>query len=276
MLRQHPDVFMCRGEVHFFDKRHNFAKGLDWYRSFFEAATDESAIGEKTPDYFWTNGFGPEEDHIPHVHELVHRTLPHARLIVLLRNPVERAISAVNHLKRHRFIAPRHRIDRLLVGDKREVVRPFGVLDKGFYHRHLKAYCSLYDRSQLLVLIFEEDVLEKPRKGLRKVCRFLNVDASFRFENVRRRVNDNRASPVALALRYYLGLSETKAGRWERRLRRRLPGLPSTLGRPRDETVSALYRFYQPTNKKLFEWLGRKVGAWKRARTAHRASSLAT
>lgn len=272
-LRQHPEVFIVRGEVHFFDKQYNYAKGLDWYRSFFEAATGQSAIGEKTPDYFWTNGRGSEQGHLPQAHELLYKALPEARLIVLLRNPVERAISAVNHLKRHCFISPLPGIDRLLLGDKREVVRPFGVIDKGFYCRHLEAYCSLYDRSQILVMIYEEDVLEEPKRGLEKVCRFLDIDPGFRFQNVHARINGNPASPVSLLLRYHLRVPEPSAGRWGHRLTRLIPGLPPRLGRPREETIRKLYRIYASENQRLYGWLGREIPAWEEAYRRYRRAA---
>src|SRR5262249_40448697 len=55
-LRNHPEVFLVRGEIHFFDKDFNFARGRDWYESQFAAATTHRAIGEKTPEYLWANG----------------------------------------------------------------------------------------------------------------------------------------------------------------------------------------------------------------------------
>lgn len=262
-LRQHPEVFIRRGEVHFFDKKYNYAKGLDWYLSLFKATTGQSAVGEKTPDYLWTNGNGPDEGHLPQVHKLLHQAVPGARLIVLLRNPVERAISAVNHLKRHCCISPLPGIDRLLVGNKQEVVRPFGVLNKGFYYRHIKAYCSLFDRSQLLVLIYEEDVVAEPRKGLKKVCRFLDIDPGFNFQDVHVKVNNNLACPVSLQLQYHLGMEKQSAKRWTHRLRRLFPGLPSKLSRPRVETIKQLQRLYASENERLNEWLGREIPFWK-------------
>ena len=50
-LRQHPDVYMPRNELHYFDKNDNFKKGERWYLNNFKSAAKHQIIGEKTPDY---------------------------------------------------------------------------------------------------------------------------------------------------------------------------------------------------------------------------------
>jgi hypothetical protein len=168
-LRRHPEVFLAPREVHYFDKDFNYAKGLGWYEKRFKRAGDKKAVGEKTADYLWANGRGVE-GHMPHVHRNVHETLSDARLVVVVRNPVERAISAVNHIVRTGRVSPFIHIDDLLLGDKRVLVEGHGVIDCGRYHRQIAAYLELFDRSQLLILVFEEDVVADPASGLRKVC----------------------------------------------------------------------------------------------------------
>src|SRR5688572_14326389 len=81
-LQAHPDVFVASGkEVHFFDRR--YGRGLDWYRSRFAGVTTERVVGEATPAYMY------DENAIARIaHDL-----PDARLIVVLRNPVDRAYS---------------------------------------------------------------------------------------------------------------------------------------------------------------------------------------
>ena len=89
LLAQHPDVFLpAVKEVHYFSL--NFAAGQDWYGSQFAAARPEQHCGEITPYYI----FHPE------VPRRAHALLPKARLIVLLRDPVERALSQYFHSRR--------------------------------------------------------------------------------------------------------------------------------------------------------------------------------
>lgn len=109
-LEKHPEVYLPKKEIHYFDKEFNYAKGLDWYKSHFDSVTTETAIGEKTPEYLWANGAG-WEDHLSNVHKNLFETLPNARLIITLRNPVDRAISALHHIIRSGRISPLHDIN---------------------------------------------------------------------------------------------------------------------------------------------------------------------
>lgn len=254
LLRQHPEVFLAPGEVHFFDKAERYRLGLDWYASHFAAAGKARAVGEKTPDYLWAGGRGAE-GHLPDVHRNLHRALPRAKLVVVLRDPVERAISAVNHILRSGRVSPRHRIDDLLLGSQRHRVEGHGVIDCGRYGRALEAYYALFDRRQVLVLIFEEDVVASPERGLRRTCEFLGVDPSHRFEEVERPRHATRVSRLGLALRYYAPPLRPLLRRVER-------VLPASTLRPKPRTVEALRELYAPENERLFALLGRRVEAW--------------
>lgn len=99
-------------------------------------------------------------------------TLPHAKLIISLRNPVERAISAVHHIIRSGRISPLHSVDDLLVGKKHYLVEGHGVIDKGRYYRQIKAYSEYFDQTQMLILIFEKDIVQNPSLGLKKCAIF--------------------------------------------------------------------------------------------------------
>jgi hypothetical protein len=84
-LSQHPEVFVTMQvkELHFFDT--NFDRGLDWYRQQFSGADAAAAkaAGEATPTYMY------DETAMSRMAE----TVPDARLIAILRNPVDRAYS---------------------------------------------------------------------------------------------------------------------------------------------------------------------------------------
>jgi len=124
MLGQHPEVFMASPkELHYFDLIENHDRGPDWYRSFFDGATHEKAIGEATPymlstpppdldDYVVDLGDPPVNiAPIPGVREdipgLVHREYPNLQLVAFLRNPVTRAISGYQHHVNRRRMSPR-------------------------------------------------------------------------------------------------------------------------------------------------------------------------
>lgn len=254
-LRQHPDVFIPRGEIHYFDKEFNLTKGIEWYREKFREAAGAIAVGDKTPDYLWTDGCGVE-GYMPGAHQRLHRTIPQARLVILLRNPVERAISAVNHIIRTGRISPLHKIDDLLVGKKSHLVEGHGIIDKGRYHRQLQAYRECFASSQMLVLIFEEDVVANATGGLSKVCPFIGVDPSFEFVIDDRKINAFNRSQVGLTVEYYLPFLKRLSRRMERHL-------PARKAYPSESAVRKLYGIYEQDNEKLFEFLGRRVHAWE-------------
>src|SRR5215831_5400325 len=103
-LVSQPGLFMFPKEIHFFDVPARYARGMEWYLGHFDAAPAGVVVGEKTPDYFWTNG--PAHHGPAGIPERMHKSLPDARLIAVLRDPVMRAVSQLNHLIRARVLSP--------------------------------------------------------------------------------------------------------------------------------------------------------------------------
>jgi len=256
MLGQHPDIYMYPKEIHFFDKGFNWEKGVAWYENHFTQTNGAKFIGEKTPDYLWANGKGAE-DHLPDVHVNIHRTLENPKLIVILRDPVHRAVSAANHIIRSGRISPLNSLDELLIGGKRHLLDPHGVIDYGFYRKQLEAYYNYFDSSKILILIYEEDVVLNPEAGLKKVCNFLGADDSYHFSEMGKYVNVGNGSKPWLAINYYLPSIGKKIRFLDHFLK------PFKL-RPQEETIKKLYNIYDKENKELFELIGRGIDSWKR------------
>jgi hypothetical protein len=141
------------------------------YLSLFEQAELEKAVGESSVVYLYSET-APER---------IHRRIPDARLIVMLRNPVERAFS---HFLDHR----RH--GREPVADFQEAIalensrsrdrwewswRYVGI---GYYARQLRRYLSFFDRDQMSIHLYE-DFRERPEVVLNDLYRFLGVDHNF-------------------------------------------------------------------------------------------------
>ena len=88
-LKQHPDVFVPDIEPHFFTRDHD--RGWGWYRSLFpDAKRDGELWGEKTADYLAK----------PEAARRIAQEYPDAKLIVQLRNPIDRAYSDYKMLYR--------------------------------------------------------------------------------------------------------------------------------------------------------------------------------
>lgn len=169
-----------RKELQYFSNARNFAKGVDEYLGHFTDATlRHRAIGESTPNYLWTAA--ELEEHWGGVHaddpafragtpERVSATLgTDIRLVVLLRDPVDRAISAFYHHLRARGGG---RIDPGLAFE--ENARRYGILTMGFYAAHLEQWLESFPAERFLVLI-QEEMQRAPSSAITAVHRHLGV-----------------------------------------------------------------------------------------------------
>ena len=162
MLR-HPDIKgSLTKEVHFFDG--NFDKGVDWYSGMFSRSFADTKVirGEASPAYIFH----------PAAVRRIAETLPDPRLIVVLRDPVQRALSHYKHERRLGF-EPSTSFEEALALEESRVADEFDRLSdgslgssfaaghysytrRGLYADQLKRAAGLIGRERLLVLISEE------------------------------------------------------------------------------------------------------------------------
>lgn len=170
-LRQHPAIYLPtrRKELHFFDQY--YERGLPWYETFFDEAEPGQRIGEITPKYLFD----------PDAPGRIATDLPQARMIAILRHPVDRA---------HSQYALAVRDD----GETRsfsDYVAAFpDALERGCYAAQLARYFDRFPRRQILVLLFEE-VMAGPEDALRTIAEFLDVDPAGLPATEARRVNES-------------------------------------------------------------------------------------
>ncbi|MES1992363.1 MAG: sulfotransferase domain-containing protein [Pseudomonadota bacterium] len=255
-LAMHPQIHLPPHELHFFDKSKRFSRGCDWYEAQFAPAPGVRAVGEKTPDYLWSEGRGGE-DHTPGIAARIHGLYPDLRLICVLRDPVSRAVSAARHLIQTGRVAPDTRLDDLLLGTKAALAAPHGVLEQGCYARHLEAFHAYFAVERMCIIFYEDELSVDPLRVLREVSAFLGVDDDYRFVHWQHRANEHTGSQLGLRLSYHVPLLRP----WVRRLDRRW-GRPY---RPRvsEATLARLRTFYGPENVRLFDLLGRSAPSWQ-------------
>jgi len=92
---------------------------------------------------------------------------PDLRLILSLRDPAQRALSAWGHYLAHGELEPRLPF--------REAARYGGIIDMGFYGRHLERWLQHFPLQQFLVLSLERDIQRDPRGTLERCETFLGV-----------------------------------------------------------------------------------------------------
>lgn len=152
LLAQHPAVFMPRTpqELHFFDFEENYAKGLDWYSRFFEDASSADAIGQTSPQYLF----------LPQVPQRMRDNIPNAKLIFILRDPVDRAYSHYWHQVRkgRESLSFERAIEeeakRTAEGFKN--LCRFSYTARGFFARQVARFCDVFDRDQILLIRTED------------------------------------------------------------------------------------------------------------------------
>ena len=139
-LRDHPQVFIAHSkELKFFTSRTRWGFGPGWYAWQCSDADGAVAIGEASPSYTRY----PQRRGVP---ERVARVLPDARLVYLIRHPIERMRS--HYL--HRVLQGRGRapLDEAVLSDP-------GYLDTSRYAMQIKQYLEWFSSAQLLVITAE-------------------------------------------------------------------------------------------------------------------------
>lgn len=174
-------------ELHFFDKK--FHKGSSWYRAHFPTAFQKYVFEHTHKQPFVTGEASASYMFHPHVPRRVAQVLPDAKLIVLLRNPVDRAYSQY-HLEvelQRETLSFEEAIEReeeriskerdRLLADERYVsfdYSRYSYLARGIYADQLRTWTSLFPREQFLILK-SEDFYADPVAILEQASAFLHL-----------------------------------------------------------------------------------------------------
>lgn len=245
-LGEHPAVFVpFKKEIHYFDS--HYERGQSFYESFFDDADDAIAVGEATPAYL----------HKPEVASRIRSMLPDAKLIVSLRNPVERVYSRY-WKSRGRFTENENLSFEEKLAQKPEFI------SEGYYVDHLQRYLDLFPRDQVLLLFFD-DLSSNPSQFMADIYRFIGVDEDFRSELIDHQINAGAAQKLLVRNRFaywagrgfrYLGIHGT-ARRLEQANSAKLPDMAM-------ETRRRLIDTYAEKNNRLAELAGRDLSHWNR------------
>lgn len=179
-LFQHPDINPPRTkEIHYFDSP-EFGLGPAWYRAHFPRVGMAGITGEASPYYLCH----------PHVPRRVHELTPGVRLIVLLRDPVERALSHYHHQVRHgreplSFAEAIEAEPSRLAGEYERMMSDesyysesfwgFSYVTRGLYAQQLKRWTPYFPIDSMLILDSHE-FFSSPRAAHLKTLEFLGLD----------------------------------------------------------------------------------------------------
>ncbi len=168
-------------EIHFFNR--NFSQSIDWYKKQLTRGTAAGKLvsGEATPYYIFH----------PLVPDRVYKLFPNVKLIVLLRNPVDRAWSHYHHEVRRGFeqlsfeeaiaieVDRLHgEIDKMLADETYHSFnhQHYSYLSRGIYVDQLKIWMGIFPRKQFLILK-SEDFYANPATSIAQVLGFLGLPA---------------------------------------------------------------------------------------------------
>jgi hypothetical protein len=186
-LGRHPNVVpSLRKEVDYFT--FEYWRGEDWYRAHFPLGMRRSLADrrgrpmvtfEATPDYLFD----------PRAPQRAHELVPEAKLIALLRDPAQRAVSQYHHNRRLDH-EPLPLLDALRAEDERlegELerleadpryralpLRRHSYVQRGLYAEQLERWLHVYPRTQLLAVKFES-LIADPVKTLATIQDFVGI-----------------------------------------------------------------------------------------------------
>ncbi|XP_015520851.1 heparan sulfate glucosamine 3-O-sulfotransferase 6 [Neodiprion pinetum] len=160
-LRLHPDIRAAGSEVHFFDR--HYSKGFHWYRHRMPPTLEGQVTMEKTPSYFI-------REEVP---RRVQHMNPGTKLIVVVRDPVTRAISDYTQVKSKRVKMPRFE-ELAFLNDSQVVDTSWGPLKIGVYAKHLEHWLLYFPLSQLL-FVSGERLIADPVAEIARVQDFLGL-----------------------------------------------------------------------------------------------------
>ncbi|MEX2275788.1 MAG: sulfotransferase domain-containing protein [Actinomycetota bacterium] len=237
-LVEHPNVarvVMGKG-VHYFDE--NYGRGLDWYRGHFPTRSTAKRVHRRTKSPLVTGEGAPYYLLHPAVPGRVAQTLPQVRIVVMLRDPVERAYSQYQHEKARGYEslaftdaleAEAERLagerERLLADPASESLsfQHHSYATRGLYLDQLLTWAEHVPAARTLILGSEEFFAE-PDTGYGRTLEFL-------------------------------GLSPRSLGTYGKHNARRYDDMPPA-------ALERLIEQYREPNRRLFEYLGREF-AWR-------------
>ncbi|MBS1262025.1 MAG: hypothetical protein MAG453_01363 [Calditrichaeota bacterium] len=191
-LNAHPAIFMpARKELHYFSHRWigeglegpgdqrpwvNLIKTEEDYRRQFEDARTDQVVGEVSPSYlFFHQSIGLMKELLG----------PDVKVIIMLRDPVDRAVSNYLHL----ICAERETLSfgKALIVEEARKRAGYGdfwrYTEHSRYADQVAAYLDAFPREQVEVILFD-DLKRRPEEVMRRVFAFVGVDPEYRPDNL--------------------------------------------------------------------------------------------
>ena len=151
LLAQHPSIWIPpQKEIYYFCDERLYNKGADWYEALFENDDVHALKGDITPDYIL----------FPECAKRIYDYNPDVKILIMLRNPADRAFS--HYQMKKRDTEENKPFDKALDAEAGRITEGYRQMMKysyrqrGFYHNQLKPYYDMFPYENIKVLILEE------------------------------------------------------------------------------------------------------------------------
>lgn len=175
-LNEHQEVFVselnepyyfCRFDVPENFERPSMIKDEEKYLELFENAKNHKAIGEATSAYL----------HCPHAASEIKKCFPDSKIIISVRNPIEKAHSSYFSYK---FMHPDDRsfLEMINWQEQQRHEKEFFIynfIQAGFFSENIKRYQNEFSSDNIKILIFE-DYIKNEHEHINSILRFLGID----------------------------------------------------------------------------------------------------
>ena len=271
VINAHPDTDLPhKKEIHYFGGIEHYNKGREWYYKHFSNLNRKKITGEASTSYlfdhipYWgnTSNLIEFDESLPTIPELISNELPNVKILVILRDPVIRAISSYKHNMRK---ANRVNISTKLSLQNISTEYPkFRILEYGFYAKYLQIWKQFIPPERMLILIYEEDIINSPEQTISTVYEFLGLDKNYNSLNFKSVVHKSW-SWTRILINYYTKpyfskLIQSKCGT----IFDKYDFLSSFAVSEKD--IEFLRNSYLPEHAALEAVIGRKIDCWRYGR----------
>lgn len=173
----HPKILTKSGNPTLVNKNHT--KPFSWYKRHFRHCPEKTVRGEFSPFYLF-------DEKAPN---LIKQFFPKVKLLVCLRNPIDRAYSFF--WSRTVYTKTEHRTFEKAIHENKS------YMEQGLYHKYLNRYLQYFDKDQIMVVLFE-DFLNQSEDEVIKVLKFLGADTNVKLDFARVSKNSSKRSRYTL------------------------------------------------------------------------------
>ena len=262
ILKDFPEIYMCPyKEPNYFNKKsmeddHPLPKFRteEKYLKLFENVTNQKIIGEAS--HYLKDSDAPN---------LIHQVSPKAKILISLRDPVERAYSQYLMLFSRGLSSASFRQEIEYELQNGSNPHQWGIkMDVGLYSKHIKKYLKVFGHEQVKIIIFEE-FIKNTKETLEEILKFLELDTTLsNFSAKKHNPYKTSRGPIAQQIRNSKKIKQIARALMPESILKLANYILLDKSKPEmsEKDREALIKFYKDDVEQLKLLLGRKL-PWK-------------